>query len=90
MNKKDNALKIPAIHNISPPVNHTLHSLPGDLRLMCSFLFVQRLEQAKKNTSRVKGGDSHSLMKCIYILEVKYGHHTFSFFSPQLPTLEGP
>lgn len=41
VNKKNNTPKISAIHNISPFANYIIHSLPCDLCLMCSFLFVQ-------------------------------------------------
>lgn len=55
VNKKDNTLKISAIHNISPFANYIIHSLPCDLCLMCSFLFVQMIGTEQKNIATAKG-----------------------------------
>lgn len=52
VNKKDNTLKISAIYNSSPFANYIIHSLPRDLGLMCSFLFVQIIRtRAEKHSS---------------------------------------
>lgn len=55
VNKKNNTLKISAIHNISPFANYIIYSLPCDLCLMCSFLFVQMKETRAGKHSYCQG-----------------------------------